>query len=198
MPEVWSRITGGKALAVSELEDAASELWTNCQHIKVWLFSGEMGAGKTTLITALGKHLRVKQVMSSPTFSIVNEYSTQSGLKIYHFDFYRIKNEREAFDIGVDEYLESGNYCWIEWPAKIPSLIPPANVEIAINPVGPEHRTIAYVKHDREEKNGIRSTGQDEPLSPGGDVEGKERETLFFYRIAARDFSSGKSDKPYT
>ncbi len=91
---------------------------------KIIVFNGEMGAGKTTFIKALGAELGVTDNMSSPTFSLVNEYHTTTGEVMYHFDFYRIKLESEALDIGIDEYLYSDNYCFIEWAEKIPNLIP--------------------------------------------------------------------------
>lgn len=91
---------------------------------KVILFNGEMGAGKTTFIKAFSKLLGVKDTMSSPTFSLVNEYQTSQNQKIFHFDVYRIKSEDEALDMGIEEYLYSGNWCFIEWSEKIPNLIP--------------------------------------------------------------------------
>lgn len=91
---------------------------------KVVLFSGNMGAGKTTFIKNLAKKLGVTNTTSSPTFSLVNEYITINNQLIYHFDFYRIKNEAEALDMGVDEYLYSGHWCFIEWAENIPNLIP--------------------------------------------------------------------------
>jgi tRNA threonylcarbamoyladenosine biosynthesis protein TsaE len=149
MPEVWELIQGGKPLSLNELNNAADELLRECGTVKVWLFSGELGAGKTTLIKAIGNALGVKEWMSSPTFSIINEYTTKSGESLYHCDFYRLKGEQEAFDIGTEEYLESGNYCFVEWPDRIPSLIPKERVEINILPgPGPEYRIIQYAKHD--------------------------------------------------
>lgn len=91
---------------------------------KVILFNGEMGVGKTTLIKSLCKALGVQEATSSPTFSLVNEYSANNGNVIYHFDVYRLKTESEAYDMGMDEYLYSGAWNFIEWAAKIPSLIP--------------------------------------------------------------------------
>jgi len=91
---------------------------------KVILFNGPMGVGKTTLIKELAKLVGVKEVTSSPTFSLVNEYKALDNQFIYHFDVYRLKNEIEALDMGIDEYLYSGNWCFIEWAENIPSLIP--------------------------------------------------------------------------
>ena len=91
---------------------------------KVWIFRGEMGAGKTTLIKSLAKALQVVDSVSSPTFGIVNEYQTQSKGLIYHFDFYRLDDPMEALDIGIEEYFYSGNYCWLEWAEKIAPFLP--------------------------------------------------------------------------
>lgn len=99
---------------------------------KVILFEAEMGTGKTTLIKELCKVLKVEDNISSPTFSLVNEYHTAKGEVIYHFDFYRLKSEEEALDFGVEDYLYSGNYCFLEWSEKIPNLIPDKHTRIEI------------------------------------------------------------------
>ncbi|MFB9109817.1 tRNA (adenosine(37)-N6)-threonylcarbamoyltransferase complex ATPase subunit type 1 TsaE [Flavobacterium gyeonganense] len=91
---------------------------------KIILFNGEMGVGKTTLIKELCKTLGIKDATSSPTFSLVNEYYTSNNQIVYHFDFYRLNKETEALDMGVDDYLYSGNWCFIEWSEKIAGLIP--------------------------------------------------------------------------
>lgn len=91
---------------------------------KIILFNGEMGAGKTTFIKSLCKNLGVENPTSSPTFSLVNEYQSIANQTIYHFDVYRLRNQNEALDMGIDEYLYSGNWCFIEWAEKIPDLIP--------------------------------------------------------------------------
>lgn len=104
---------------------------------KVILFNGEMGVGKTTLIKQLCKNLGVQEATSSPTFSLVNEYKTIDNQLVYHFDVYRLKSETEALDMGIDEYLYSGNWCFIEWSEKIPNLIPDEhsviNIELLAN-----------------------------------------------------------------
>lgn len=99
---------------------------------KVILFHGEMGVGKTTLIKQLCKKLGVLEATSSPTFSLVNEYQTKDNQIVYHFDFYRLKQEMEALDMGADDYLYSGNWCFIEWAEKIPNLIPEEHSTLTI------------------------------------------------------------------
>src|SRR5690606_38259479 len=100
-----------------------------------------MGAGKTTIIKALCKELGVTEHVTSPTFSIVNEYLGLKG-PIYHFDFYRLKNEQEAFDLGYEEYFYSGNYCFVEWPEKIGSLLPDDSFVIEMETDADQRRVI--------------------------------------------------------
>lgn len=109
--------------SIDELESVANEIVAYNPN-KVILFHGEMGVGKTTLIKQLCKTLGVNTTTSSPTFSLVNEYEITANQLVYHFDFYRLKNETEALDIGADDYFYSGNWCFIEWAEKIPNLIP--------------------------------------------------------------------------
>ena len=115
---------------------------------KVILFHGEMGVGKTTLIKQLCKTLGVSSATSSPTFSLVNEYETIDNQVVYHFDFYRLKNETEALDMGADDYFYSGNWCFIEWAEKIPNLIPDEHAVITIELVenGKRHLTLTNSK----------------------------------------------------
>lgn len=91
---------------------------------KIFLFYGEIGVGKTSFIKKFCKELRVSDIVSSPTFSIVNQYSNVNDEIIYHFDFYRTEKKEEVFDIGYEEYLFSSSYCFIEWPEKIEDLLP--------------------------------------------------------------------------
>lgn len=109
--------------SIDELESVANQIVAYKPN-KVILFHGEMGVGKTTLIKQLCKTLGVNTTTSSPTFSLVNEYEITANQLVYHFDFYRLKNETEALDIGADDYFYSGNWCFIEWAEKIPNLIP--------------------------------------------------------------------------
>lgn len=108
--------------SLDELSELSKKLLTLFKH-KIILFEGDLGAGKTTLIKSLIKEMGSEDEVSSPTFSIVNEYDSKAG-KIYHFDFYRIKSEEEAMDFGTEEYLDSGNFCFIEWPDRISDLLP--------------------------------------------------------------------------
>ena len=109
---------------------------------KVIIFNGEMGVGKTTLIKELCKNLGVKGTTSSPTFSLVNEYQLPNNEFVYHFDVYRLKEESEAMDIGIDEYLYSGNWCFIEWAEKIPNLLPSEHSIITIELIDDEKRKL--------------------------------------------------------
>lgn len=117
--------------SLSEINEVAKKIVEQNPN-KVILFNGEMGVGKTTFIKELAKVLGVKDATSSPTFSLVNEYQTADNQLIYHFDVYRLKQESEALDMGIDEYLYSGNWCFIEWAEKIPNLIPPQHSVIDI------------------------------------------------------------------
>jgi len=141
--------------SLTDLKEVAKTFIEKAGDCKIWLLHGEMGSGKTTFIKALCDQLGVQDVMSSPTFSIVNEYLTRHQTKIFHFDFYRIKHEAEAYDIGTEEYFYSGNYCFVEWPEKIPSLIPAEHVEVSITLENQTHRTLALSVHDGKEKNRI-------------------------------------------
>ncbi|MBQ0030083.1 MAG: tRNA (adenosine(37)-N6)-threonylcarbamoyltransferase complex ATPase subunit type 1 TsaE [Bacteroidales bacterium] len=98
----------------------------------VYVFYGQMGAGKTTFIKALCEELGVTDVINSPTFAIVNEYADGKGFPIYHFDFYRINKEEEAYDFGYEDYFYSGNLCLIEWPEMVKNLIPEDAIEVHI------------------------------------------------------------------
>ncbi|NBL65163.1 tRNA (adenosine(37)-N6)-threonylcarbamoyltransferase complex ATPase subunit type 1 TsaE [Flavobacterium sp. NST-5] len=117
---------------LDEIEQIAQKVLNENPH-KIILFNGKMGAGKTTVIKALVKALGVTETTSSPTFSLVNEYRSIHNQTIYHFDVYRLNSETEAYDMGLDEYLDSGNWCFIEWAEKIPNLIPDQHSVINIS-----------------------------------------------------------------
>ena len=120
------------AISPNKLLPISSEILSFAKNSRIFLFYGDMGAGKTTLIRSLCKQLGTTDNVASPTFSIVNEYNLAKG-KIYHFDFYRLKTQTEALDMGFEEYLYSGNYCFIEWPEKIPGLLPLHYIDIKIS-----------------------------------------------------------------
>lgn len=119
-----------KCTKLDELYDIARALIESTD-ARVFAFYGKMGAGKTSFIRILCEALKVEDTVNSPTFSIVNEYRTNSGL-VYHFDFYRIKSVQEAWDMGHEEYFYSGHHCLIEWPEKIEALLPEDCVAISI------------------------------------------------------------------
>jgi len=133
----------------SELEKAAAKIIDYAEDEYIWAFFGEMGAGKTALIRAIANRYKVEDNVHSPTFSIVNEYGNFSDDMFYHFDFYRIKNLTEAMDIGVEEYFDSGNHCFIEWPEKISPLLPEQYLKIEISITSPTGREINLSHHGR-------------------------------------------------
>lgn len=122
------------------------ELFSGNLSISCLAFYGEMGAGKTTLIKAICEKLGVEGTTSSPTFSIINEYVNNNGDSLFHFDFYRINNETEAYDFGYEEYFYSGNLCFIEWPEKIERLLPIPHYRIQILLTANDDRMIQLFK----------------------------------------------------
>lgn len=121
---------------LAELEEVAEKIidfaQSQAKPSNIWVFDGEMAAGKTTLIKAIGQKMGIIDTIQSPTYSIVNEYQDADGEAYYHFDFYRLKNETEALDMGYEEYFYDKSYCFIEWASKIPHLIPDNYLKIAI------------------------------------------------------------------
>ena len=133
---------------IEELEHVAREIADFALDHKIWLFEGDMGAGKTTLIKAICKTFNVEDVVNSPTFSIVNEYVDNQNNTYYHFDFYRLKDEEEAIHIGAEEYFDSGNYCFIEWPSKVDGILPDETLIIRINALGKEKRHFELIRNE--------------------------------------------------
>ena len=113
-----------KVNSLEEINEAAKKFINTIGSNNVFAFYGRMGAGKTTFIKAVCEELGVKDVITSPTFAIVNEYTDGKGLPIYHFDFYRIKKLEEVYDMGYSDYFDSGNLCFLEWPELIEDLLP--------------------------------------------------------------------------
>lgn len=130
---------------VADLAAAAERMIAQYPQERIFLFYGHMGAGKTTFINALCAALEVQDSTSSPTFSIVNEYASSHG-PLFHFDFYRLKDESEALDLGYEEYFYSGNYCFVEWPEKIENLLPSHYLKITIEAIDNQPRSITVEK----------------------------------------------------
>ena len=119
------------AQSPDQLPNFAAQILSATNNNRIFLFYGDMGAGKTTLIKSLCEKLGVEEAVTSPTFSIVNEYVGAAN-RIFHFDFYRLKNQSEALDMGYEEYFYSDAYCFIEWPERIPDLLPEHYATISI------------------------------------------------------------------
>ena len=135
--------------SLEDLPKVATQLIEFARDIKLWLFNAEMGAGKTTLINQICKELRVEEPTSSPTFSIVNEYLTLDNKTVYHFDCYRLNSAEEAFHLGFEDYIYSGNYCFIEWPDKVDELLPNTGyLNIEINAELNGLRTLKMVRYE--------------------------------------------------
>ena len=130
-----------KIYSFLDLNQIAKEIIRNSKY-KILLFHGDMGVGKTTLIKEICKILGTEDLINSPTFSIVNEYITNTNEIIYHFDFYRIKNEEEALNLGIEDYFYSNAWCLIEWPSVIQNLVPLKNSTIHITELNNGQRNI--------------------------------------------------------
>lgn len=131
--------------STAELPKVASALLEFAQGEKFFVFEGEMAAGKTTFIKSFCQVLGVKGVVSSPTFSIVNEYHSPDDI-IYHFDFYRLKTLHEAYDIGYEEYFYSKHYCLVEWPQKVTELLPEQYIKVELTIVNDQERVFVFRK----------------------------------------------------
>ncbi len=130
---------------LQEIDQAAQTLLEESGGRAIWVFSGEIGAGKTTLIKALCQQLGAPQTVSSPTFSLVNEYTGTDGTPFYHMDLYRLEHLEEALDIGIEEYLDSGRRCFIEWPELIEPLLPEDTFRIKLEIADDCHRKILFL-----------------------------------------------------
>ena len=129
---------------LDEIKKAAQEVFEGAKDKKVWAIRGEMGAGKTTFIHALCENLGVNSAISSPTYAIINEYESNAGI-IYHMDWYRLKDEEEALQAGVEDFILSGNLCLIEWPERAISLLPNNCFHVNINVLDEQTRKITIV-----------------------------------------------------
>jgi tRNA threonylcarbamoyladenosine biosynthesis protein TsaE len=127
---------------LDKIKETARQLLSLSKDKKVFALHGEMGAGKTTFVHALCEVMGVKDIVSSPTFAIINQYITPSNETIYHLDFYRLKDEQEAIDAGVEDCLYSGSYCFAEWPEKAPSVFPDDTIHITLKVTGNNARKL--------------------------------------------------------
>ena len=126
-----------------ELRSAVRKLLDQTRGKKIYAFYGAMGAGKTTFIKALCEYLGATDLVSSPTFTLVNEYRTTSGESMYHIDFYRIKKHDEVFDFGIEEYLTGEKYCFMEWPELVEDILPEETVRVRISVEENEERILS-------------------------------------------------------
>jgi tRNA threonylcarbamoyladenosine biosynthesis protein TsaE len=141
--EWMSRLYG-----ITDLPEITKELAQIISQFRVVTFTGNLGAGKTTLIKMLCAHLGVKETVNSPTFSLVNQFSIEGaevGNVLFHIDLYRLKNEEEAFDAGIEEHLFSGHLCLVEWPEKAIGIIPDNTLRVEITTQDHEQRHIRVV-----------------------------------------------------
>ena len=127
---------------ISEIKTIAEQLWHEYSSKKIWAFQAEMGSGKTTFIHALCDVLQVKSAVGSPTFAIINEYISPVAGTIFHMDWYRMKDETEAIQAGCEDCIESGNYCFIEWPEKFPELLPEETHYISMKAINNNERKL--------------------------------------------------------
>jgi tRNA threonylcarbamoyladenosine biosynthesis protein TsaE len=126
------------------LPAVARELLKHSADKKIFAFYGSMGAGKTTIIKALCKNLGAIDIVSSPTFTLVNEYKTSAGESLFHIDFYRIKKQEEVYDFGLEEYLTGESYCFMEWPELVEELLPAETVRVRITIDNDEQRVLSF------------------------------------------------------
>jgi tRNA threonylcarbamoyladenosine biosynthesis protein TsaE len=125
------------------LPAAAKQLLKYSENKKIFAFYGSMGAGKTTIIKAVCEYLGAIDTVTSPTFTLVNEYKTASGDSLFHIDFYRIKKQEEVYDFGIEEYLSGNSYCFLEWPELIEELLPPETIAVRISVDNLEQRILS-------------------------------------------------------
>ena len=134
-----------KINSLSEISTAAKQFVAAMGDNTIFAFYGHMGAGKTTFIKAICEELGVRDVITSPTFAIVNEYTDGQGEPVYHFDFYRIKKQEEVYDIGCEDYVESGSVCLMEWPELIEDILPADTVKVSITEQPDGTRLVEFI-----------------------------------------------------
>lgn len=147
MVKSWTTERMTKVIRIESLDgiaDAARQFVESMGENTIFAMFGAMGVGKTTFIKAVCEELGVQDTITSPTFAIVNEYETQSGGQIYHFDFYRIRKMEEVYDMGYEDYLYSGAVCFMEWPELIEELLPEETVRVMLNEEEDGTRTIRF------------------------------------------------------
>lgn len=154
---------------LSDLTEVAQMLLDRLGKEPVWVFDAPMGAGKTTLINELCRLLGVEEVTNSPTFSLVNEYSTRDNGIVFHIDCYRLDSLAEGYRIGLNEYLESDDYCFVEWPQVVADMIPSDAIRLRIDldPEDPEKRTLTYFGEGYKEPFKYTLKGDDNLTSAG-------------------------------
>jgi tRNA threonylcarbamoyladenosine biosynthesis protein TsaE len=131
------------SFTLSDIKQAAEEVFEFAKDKKVWAIHGEMGAGKTTFIHAICENLGVASAIGSPTYSIINEYKSDEAGEIYHMDWYRLKDEEEALQAGVEDCLFSGNLCFVEWPEKAAALLPDDCLHVSLTVIDEKTRQIS-------------------------------------------------------
>ncbi|WP_207492184.1 tRNA (adenosine(37)-N6)-threonylcarbamoyltransferase complex ATPase subunit type 1 TsaE [Aridibaculum aurantiacum] len=132
---------------LDDIKATAANVWQVHQHQKVWALHGEMGAGKTTFVHALCEVLGVTTAIGSPTYSIINEYASSKAGTIYHMDLYRLRDEEEAMQAGIEDAIYSGNLCLVEWPEKAAMLLPDDCLHLTIQLIDAQTRMISSAKH---------------------------------------------------
>lgn len=130
--------------SINDVQQAANDFLKAIGNYRIIAFFGAMGVGKTTFIKAICETLGTNDIVNSPTFSIVNEYDYDTDKKIYHFDFYRLKNAEEAFDFGIEEYWNSNNFCFMEWSEKIAPILPDNCLRVDISETSNGTRNILF------------------------------------------------------
>jgi len=133
---------------IEDLPEITNQIYDYGKKFSIWLLKGEMGAGKTTFVLALAEIIGIHDHVSSPSYSIIHEYESLTGEKLYHFDFFRVNNVSEIFDIGFDEYIDSGNLCLIEWPELIENYLPDKYLIINIDNPDKEERIFNVIKYE--------------------------------------------------